>query len=120
MIWHSLRHTCISHAVMKEIDIKTVKNYSLSGTIWGFPLAVSMGAMWLAGMILYGMGANELGTSGSSIGWAIVMSLMVLVASLWGLLTGEWREAGPRPRRIMTAGLTLSVAAMFIVGSGIR
>ena len=90
------------------------------GTRRNYLWATSMGVMWLAGMILYGMGANKLGRIGSSIGWAIVMSLMVIVANLWGLSTGEWRGVGPKPLRTMIVGLTVLVVAMFLVGSGIR
>ena len=79
-----------------------------------------MGAMWLAGMVLYGMGANSLGSIGSSIGWALVMSLMVVTANLWGLSTGEWRGVGRKPLLVMNAGLVMLVAAMFLIGSGIK
>lgn len=99
---------------------RTSRRFLLPGTGRNYLLAASMGAMWLGGMLLYGMGANRLGNIGSSIGWAIVMSLMVMVANLWGLLTGEWRGVGRKPLTIMSAGLALLVAAMFMVGSGIK
>jgi L-rhamnose-H+ transport protein len=83
-------------------------------------LAVSMGVMWLAGIFLYGMGAIRLGKMGSSIGWALVMSFMVVVANLWGISTGEWSGADRRPLRVMITGLGILVVAMFMVGSGIR
>ena len=68
---------------------QSVRNFVLPGSSRNFLLVGSMGAMWLAGMTLYGMGASRLGKIGSSIGWALVMSLMVLIANLWGLSTGE-------------------------------
>jgi L-rhamnose-H+ transport protein len=76
--------------------------------------------MWLAGIFLYGMGAIRLGKMGSSIGWALVMSFMVVVANLWGISTGEWSGADRRPLRVMITGLGILVVAMFMVGSGIR
>jgi len=99
---------------------RSLPRFLLHGTRRNFLLAASMGAMWLGGMILYGMGASMLGAIGSSIGWAIAMSLMVLVANLWGLLAGEWRGAGWRPLRMMSTGLVILVAAMFMVGLGIK
>ena len=99
---------------------QTSTRFLLPGTKRNFLLATSMGAMWLGGMILYGMGANVLGAMGSSIGWAIVMSLMVLVANLWGLLAGEWRGVSRKPLWMMSAGLAVLVAAMFMVGLRIR
>jgi L-rhamnose-H+ transport protein len=94
--------------------------FLLPGIGRNYLLAASMGVMWLGGMLLYGMGANRLGSIGSSIGWAIVMSLMVIVANLWGLWTGEWRGVGRNPLRIMCAGLAILVVAMFMVGAGVR
>jgi L-rhamnose-H+ transport protein len=99
---------------------RTLARFVLTETGRNYLLAASMGLMWLGGMLLYGMGANMLGHIGSSIGWAIVMSLMVIVANLWGLATGEWRGIGRRPLRIMTAGLAILVIAMFMIGSGIK
>jgi L-rhamnose-H+ transport protein len=76
----------------------------------------SMGVMWLVGMMIYGVGANKLGRIGPSIGWAILMSLIVIVANLWGLLTGEWRGTGRRPVLTMGAGLLALLVAIFIIG----
>jgi L-rhamnose-H+ transport protein len=99
---------------------RSLPKFLLPGTRRNYLLAVSMGAMWLAGFILYGMGATRLGKMGSSVGWALFMSSMVLVANLWGLATGEWRQAGRKPKRVMTAGLVILVLAMFLVGSGVK
>jgi hypothetical protein len=99
---------------------QTLGRYLLPGAARNYLLAASMAAMWLGGMLLYGMGAHRLGNLGSSIGWAMVMSLMVIVANLWGLLSGEWRGADHRPLRIMAAGMAILVVAMFMVGTGAR
>ncbi|MGO8792385.1 MAG: L-rhamnose/proton symporter RhaT [Terriglobia bacterium] len=79
-------------------------------------LAASMGALWIASMAVYGIGANKLGSIGPSIGWAIYMSSTVVIATLWGLFTGEWRGAGRRALRVMSAGLAVLVVAVFIIG----
>jgi L-rhamnose-H+ transport protein len=79
-------------------------------------LAASMAVLWLVGMFFYGFGANKIGRTGSSIGWAILMSSVVIVANLWGLTTREWRGTGLRPRRTMGVGLLILVAAIFIIG----
>lgn len=79
-------------------------------------LAGSMGALWIAGMALYGSGANRLGPLGASAGWAILMSSMVVVANLWGVVTGEWKGSGKRPLRVMAYGVLLLIAAIFVIG----
>lgn len=79
-------------------------------------LAAAMGAMWIGGMATYGSGANKLGAAGASVGWAILMSSMVIFANLWGVVTGEWAGAGKKPLRVMAAGVLLLVVAIFVIG----
>jgi L-rhamnose-H+ transport protein len=78
--------------------------------------ALLMGVLWMAGMALYGIGANRLGRLGPSLGWAILMSSMVLVANALGVLTGEWHAAPSRARRQLALGLALLLVAIAGLG----
>jgi len=71
-------------------------------------------------MAVYGIGANRLGSLGPPIGGAVYMSSTVTTATLWGLVTGEWRGAAPKALRTMSAGLAVLVLAVFIIGLGNR
>jgi L-rhamnose-H+ transport protein len=75
-----------------------------------------MGVMWMGGFVFYGPGARALGDLGPSLGWALLMSTMVMAANLLGLLTGEWTGAPAAARRTLAAGLAILLAA--IVGLG--
>jgi L-rhamnose-H+ transport protein len=75
-----------------------------------------MGLMWISGTVLYGMGAIRMGPMGPTIGWPVVMSMMVLTANFWGLLGGEWRGAGSTAIRLATSGLATLIVAMFVLG----
>jgi L-rhamnose-H+ transport protein len=75
-------------------------------------LAISMGVMWMAGFAFYGAGTRKLGDLGPSLGWAILMATMVLVANAHGIATGEWRGAPASARRQLFAGLTLLLVAI--------
>lgn len=86
------------------------------GTIAYWLLAGSMGALWIAGFACYAPGARQLGSLGSSVGWAIMMSAMVITANLWGLLTGEWRAASQKAKRELAVGVVLLVLAICVVG----
>jgi L-rhamnose-H+ transport protein len=79
-------------------------------------LAPLMGLMWISGTVLYGMGAIRIGQLGPTIGWPVVMSMMVLTANFWGLLGGEWRGAGGTAIRLATSGLVTLIVAMFVLG----
>jgi L-rhamnose-H+ transport protein len=75
-----------------------------------------MGIMWMGGFVFYGPGARALGDLGPSLGWAMLMSTMVIAANLLGLATGEWAGAPGSAHRKLAAGMAILLAA--IVGLG--
>ena len=77
---------------------------------------VAMGFMWILGFFLFGIGSTQMGPLGTSVGWAILMTTMVLVANVWGLLTGEWKNVDKRAFRYLGAGLTMLVVALVVIG----
>ncbi len=79
---------------------------------------VLMGVIWFVATIPYGMGAYYLGRLGTSVGWAVYMAFTLLVANIFGFMTGEWRGAPPRSRRILLAGLSVLVAAIVVLAIG--
>ncbi|MGO9094639.1 MAG: L-rhamnose/proton symporter RhaT [Bryobacteraceae bacterium] len=76
----------------------------------------AMGSMWLFGFFLYGIGTTSLGKLGTAVGWPVLMTTMVLVANVWGLVTGEWKNADRRAFRYLGAGLALMVTALVLMG----
>jgi L-rhamnose-H+ transport protein len=94
----------------------TASRYRDAGSLRSYLLAFLMGVMWMAGMGLYGTGARELGKLGQSLGWAILMSAIVLVANALGVLAGEWRSAPQAARRRLFSGVSILVAAISILG----
>jgi L-rhamnose-H+ transport protein len=95
---------------------RTARLYRAPGSGRRAALAALMGVLWMAGMALYGAGARKLGALGPSLGWAMLMSTMVLVANATGLLTDEWRGAPSRARQQMAIGLTILLAAIAALG----
>jgi L-rhamnose-H+ transport protein len=81
-----------------------------------FALAVSMGALWMSGFGLYGMGTRRLGDLGASLGWAMMMSTIVLVANALGIVTGEWNGAPAASKRRLAAGVFLVTCAVAGLG----
>lgn len=95
---------------------QTFKKFRRSGTGHYWLLAVVMGAVQMAGIALYGFGAASLGELGTSIGFSILMSSMIITANVLGLLTGEWRDAGRKPQALMAVGLGILTGAIFLIG----
>lgn len=95
----------------------TFSKFSITRTSHYHLLTSSMGVLWLGGMIVYGVGATLLGPIGPSVGWAVLIALVVVVANIWGLMTGEWRGTGSRPIRIMAVGLAALLIAVGIISA---
>lgn len=95
---------------------KTWARGAASDRLRNLACVTAMGCMWLFGFFLYGIGATSLGSMGTVVGWPVLMTTMVLVANLWGLLTGEWKNADKRAFRYLGAGLALMVTALVVMG----
>ncbi len=97
---------------------RSAVRYCHGGSHWA--LAFVMGAFWFGSTLLYGLAAVKLGSWGPIIGWPLFMSLIVITASVLGMLTGEWTNAGSRPIRIQWTGVLLLVLAVFILAGSSR
>lgn len=87
-----------------------------AGTSKYWVLTPLMGFMWISGTVMYGIGANAMGSLGPAIGWPVFLSTTVLVANSWGFITGEWKGIHGRPLHLQSAGLVALTAAMFTLG----
>lgn len=94
----------------------TSNQFFQTGTGPYWLLGVLMGFLWIAGFVCYAPGTRRLGSLGTSVGWSIMMSAMVITANLWGFLTGEWRGAGSRARRIVFSGVAILILAICVIG----
>ncbi len=83
-------------------------------------LAATMAILWFGSTLLYGAAASQLGVLGPILGWPIFMSLIVIIASLLGVLTGEWKDAGRKPLAIQLGGVAVLVVAVFILAESSR
>ena len=98
------------YALMLLRQNRTSALFTKRGTAQYFAFGLLMGVMWMGGFVLYGPGARALGDLGPSLGWAILMSTMVIAANLLGLVTGEWTDAPSAARRKL-AGRDPALAA---------
>jgi L-rhamnose-H+ transport protein len=71
----------------------------------------------MGGVVIYGMAVSKLGRLGPSVGWALIQSMAIIAGNLLGLLTGEWRNAGPRFRPRMVSGLAVLFAGIAMVAA---
>jgi L-rhamnose-H+ transport protein len=83
-----------------------------------FILSILLGVLFMGSTVLYGLGAVRLGLLGTSVGWGIMQITQIIVGNLSGVLTGEWKSAGTRPLRSMSAGVAVLVIASMVMAYG--
>jgi L-rhamnose-H+ transport protein len=94
----------------------TTSLFAAPGAARNFLFGSLMGIIWMGGFFLYGAGAGKLGALGSSLGWGILMSTMVMTANVLGILTGEWRDAPLVAKYRLGQGLLILMLAIAGLG----
>lgn len=99
---------------------RTAGRYSEPGTSSYWFYALVMALFWFGSTSLYGVSTGKLGSWGTIIGWPLFMSLIVITASILGILTGEWKDTGKVPLRIQLGGVAVLILAVFVLSTASR
>ena len=94
---------------------KNFGQLAAAGTGRYWILAAFMGAIWVGGIAIYGLGASYLGSFGAYAGWSIMMIASIIAGNVTGVILGEWKGAGGRVLATMGAGLAVLVIAAVIL-----
>ena len=94
---------------------KNVRQFGAPQTAHHWFLTAMMAFLWFASTILYGAATTNLGQLGAVFGWPLFMSVIVITAAAWGLITGEWKGSGSNPRIVMAVGVGILVVAIFVL-----
>ena len=49
-------------------------------------------------------------------GWPLFMAIIILISTIWGLVTGEWKGSGAQAKKYMLLGLAVLMVASGLVG----
>lgn len=99
---------------------RTSGHFSESGTGPYWFYAFVMAAFWFGSTSLYGIASGKLGSWGTILGWPLFMSLIVITASVLGIVTGEWKNSGKQPLRIQMGAVAVLVLAVFVLSAASR
>jgi L-rhamnose-H+ transport protein len=101
-----------SYLIVKN---KNAHQFGAANTSHHWFLTALMAFLWFASTILYGAATTNLGQLGAVFGWPLFMSVIVITAAVWGLLTGEWKGSGSKPRFVMAVGVGILIVAIFVL-----
>ena len=91
---------------------RTGNRFAERGTAGYWFLAAIMALFWFGSTVMYGLASNSLGIV---VAWPAFMSLIVITAMIWGVVTGEWKQSGPKPLRVMYSGLGVLVLSIIVL-----
>jgi len=96
----------------------TWKKYSQAGTgsywFWG----IVMGGIFTGSLMIYGAAASAMGKMGTTVGWLVFITAGILMGNLWGIFTGEWKQAPKKAHIRMLQGCLLLVCSVILVSIG--
>jgi len=96
----------------------TWRKYGHPGTSTHWFHGALMGILLTGSVMVYGVGADLLGPLGPTVGWLAFMAFIVLTGNVWGILTGEWKNAPLAAKARMFQGIMILIGSVLLVGAG--
>jgi L-rhamnose-H+ transport protein len=81
-------------------------------------LGAAMGVLWVSGIMTYGYGTTLVGKYGTSVGFALFVTAVILASNTLGMVTGEWRGTATLTRRLLYAAVGVIVLSILVLSSG--
>ena len=94
------------------------RNYAGAGAGRDALLSFAMGAFHFISQIAYGAGAYYVGRLGTTVGFAVMISASIIIANLFGFVTGEWKTAVRSSIHMLYVGLMGLIIAVLILAYG--
>lgn len=104
----------IGYCVYLNVRNNSTQKFTDHGTGWYWMAVAVMGAVWAGGIVLYGMGAFQLGQFGAYLGFPILLITAILTGNVLGFLTGEWKGADKQTHGIMAGGVAVLILAIVV------
>ncbi len=97
---------------------KTWGNYTKKGALVAIVLVIVMAVFHDSALVIYGLAAYHLGELGTSVGFAILETGAIMVATLNGILTKEWKGASKRSKTMLGISLGVLIIGVLIIANG--
>lgn len=97
---------------------KTWGNYTKKGALVAIVLVVIMAVFHDSALVIYGLAAYHLGELGTSVGFAILETGAIMVATLNGVLTKEWKGASKQSKTMLGISLGVLIIGVLIIANG--
>ncbi|MGL6195566.1 MAG: L-rhamnose/proton symporter RhaT [Thermoguttaceae bacterium] len=103
------------YCVMKLQQNKTWNKFLSINAFIAIIIALFMAILHDAAVACFGFGASK---TGVAVGYVVFMAFAIIVGNFNGFLMGEWKRAGKKAVKWITAGIVVLVIAVCILGIG--
>jgi L-rhamnose-H+ transport protein len=108
------------YAFCMMLKNRTLHRLVSEGSAGYYLAAMFLGLALPAGIVLYGIGALEMGRYGAFVAFPMMLVSSILFGNLAGAVTGEWKGASARTKATMVAGVLVLVIAFVMFGAANR
>jgi L-rhamnose-H+ transport protein len=110
----SLPNICFCAYLFKKNG--SLRKYATPNSVPLYLLACVMGVLWGGSIFVYGLASPDLGKLGPAIGWPLSLITGLIIANIWGFLTGEWKLTRLKDRQWMALGILILLVAIVTLG----
>ena len=103
------------YALVLLVKNKSWSTFKVAGGGKAYKWAIIAGLLWFAALGVYGQGATLMGDIGPVIGWPMLLGLALIISTVLGVATGEWKGA-QGPFKLMVGGIAVLIAAICLLG----
>ena len=96
----------------------TWSNFKSPGLGRNLSLTFLMGILQFGVIFLYGVGAYFLGDLGTSLGYALFMSISIIIANLLGFISGEWKGASQKSVNWIIVAMVVLIVGNCLLSKG--
>ena len=117
ILWGGAVSACGYSAILLTKN-RTWGNFRKPGVAAVLALALVMALLHDGAIFFFGLGYINLGKLGVSVGYAVFMSLAIIVGNVHGFRSGEWKGASRRSIAWIVAGIAILIVGVCILGKG--
>lgn len=93
-------------------------NFKKVGATTAIVLVLLMAIFHDTALVIYGLAAYHLGELGTSVGFAILETGAILIATVNGILTKEWVGASKKSKTLLGISLIILIVGVLIIANG--
>jgi L-rhamnose-H+ transport protein len=108
----------LAYCVFKLSQNRTWGQLTQGTIVKTLVIALVMALLHDGAILFWGLGASKLGPLGVGVGYAVFMSIAIVVGNVNGFLTGEWKGASRQSVQWISVGIAVLIIGVSVLAKG--